>query len=108
MKTTSRLIPAAWSTHGASPYYESTFNTPITSARWAMTPPTWRLKYSPAPAPKKSVLNKFNQMWDAKNVFVIDGAAYVGSANQNPTLTILALTIRACEYLTEEMKSDNL
>jgi choline dehydrogenase-like flavoprotein len=60
------------------------------------------------PDPKKSVLNKFNQMWDAKNVFVIDGAAYVGSANQNPTLTILALTIRACEYLTEEMKRDNL
>jgi choline dehydrogenase-like flavoprotein len=58
--------------------------------------------------PKKSVLNKFNQMWDAKNVFVTDGAAYVGSANQNPTLTILALTIRACEYLTEEMKRDNL
>jgi choline dehydrogenase-like flavoprotein len=47
-------------------------------------------------------------MWDAKNVFVTDGAAYVGSANQNPTLTILALTIRACEYLTEEMKRNNL
>ncbi|MGH9939662.1 MAG: GMC oxidoreductase, partial [Blastocatellia bacterium] len=39
--------------------------------------------------PKKSVLNKFNQTWDVKNVFVTDGAAYVGSANQNPTLTIL-------------------
>jgi choline dehydrogenase-like flavoprotein len=47
-------------------------------------------------------------MWDAKNVFVTDGAAYVGSANQNPTLTILALTIRASEYLAEEMKSGNL
>jgi choline dehydrogenase-like flavoprotein len=58
--------------------------------------------------PKSSVLNKFNQMWDAKNVFVTDGAAYVGSANQNPTLTILALTIRACEYLTDEMKRGNL
>ena len=58
--------------------------------------------------PKKSVLNKFNQVWDAKNVFVTDGAAFVGSANQNPTLTILALTIRACEYLTEEMKRNNL
>jgi choline dehydrogenase-like flavoprotein len=58
--------------------------------------------------PKKSILNKFNQVWDAKNVFVTDGAAYVGSANQNPTLTILALTIRACEYLTEEMKRENL
>jgi choline dehydrogenase-like flavoprotein len=58
--------------------------------------------------PKKSILNKYNQMWDVKNVFVTDGAAYVGSANQNPTLTILALTIRACEYLTEEMKSGAL
>jgi choline dehydrogenase-like flavoprotein len=57
---------------------------------------------------KKSVLNKWNQGWDANNVFVTDGAAFVNSANQNPTLTILALTIRACEYLTEEMKRGNL
>lgn len=54
--------------------------------------------------PKKSVLNKYNQVWDAPNVFVTDGAAFVGAANQNPTLTILALTMRACEYLVEEMK----
>lgn len=58
--------------------------------------------------PKKSVLNKFNQMHDAKNVFVTDGAAFVSSANQNPTLTILALTLRACEYLTEEYKRGDL
>ncbi len=58
--------------------------------------------------PKTSVLNKFNQMHDVKNVFVTDGAAFVGSANQNPTLTILALTIRACEYLVEEYKRGNL
>ena len=58
--------------------------------------------------PKKSVLNGFNQVHDVKNVFVTDGAAYVGAANQNPTLTILALTIRACEYLTEELKRGNL
>lgn len=57
---------------------------------------------------KTSVLNKFNQVWDAPNVFVTDGAAFVNSANQNPTLTILALTMRACEYLTEEMKRGNL
>ena len=57
---------------------------------------------------KKSVLNKWNQIWDAKNVFVTDGAAFVGAANQNPTLTILALTIRACEYLSDEMKRGNL
>ena len=54
--------------------------------------------------PKKSVLNKYNQLHDVSNVFVTDGAAFVGSANQNPTLTILALTIRACEYLADEMK----
>jgi choline dehydrogenase-like flavoprotein len=54
--------------------------------------------------PKKSVLNKYNQVWDCTNVFVTDGAAFVGSANQNPTLTILALTIRASEYLTNELK----
>lgn len=58
--------------------------------------------------PKKSVLNKYNQLWDSPNVFVTDGAAFVGSANQNPTLTILALTIRACDYIAEEMKRGNL
>ena len=58
--------------------------------------------------PKTSVLNKFNQMHEVKNVFVTDGAAFVGAANQNPTLTILALTIRACEYLVDEMKRENI
>jgi choline dehydrogenase-like flavoprotein len=58
--------------------------------------------------PKKSVLNKYNQVWDCPNVFVTDGAAFVNSANQNPTLTILALTMRACEYMTAEMKRGNL
>jgi choline dehydrogenase-like flavoprotein len=58
--------------------------------------------------PRTSVLNKFNQMHDAKNVFVTDGASFVGSANHNPTLTILALTMRACDYLTDEYKRGNL
>jgi choline dehydrogenase-like flavoprotein len=58
--------------------------------------------------PKTSVLNKFNQLHDVKNVFVTDGAAFVGSANQNPTLTILALTMRACDYLADELKRGNL
>ncbi len=58
--------------------------------------------------PKKSVLNKFNQVHDAKNVFVTDGAAFVSSANVNPTLTILALTMRACDYIADEMKRGNL
>ncbi|HSE98455.1 MAG TPA: GMC oxidoreductase, partial [Blastocatellia bacterium] len=57
---------------------------------------------------KKSALNKFNQCWDAKNVFVTDGAAFVSAANQNPTLTILALTIRACDFIADEHKRGNL
>ena len=57
---------------------------------------------------KTSVLNKFNQCWDAKNVFVTDGAAFVSSACQNPTLTILALTMRASEYIVDEHKRGNL
>ena len=57
---------------------------------------------------KTSVLNKFNQSWDVKNLFVVDGASFVTCANQNPTLTILALTMRACEYLADEYKRGNL
>jgi choline dehydrogenase-like flavoprotein len=58
--------------------------------------------------PKRSVLNKYNQLHDVKNVFVTDGACFVSSANQNPTLTILALTMRACEYLADEYKRGGL
>jgi choline dehydrogenase-like flavoprotein len=58
--------------------------------------------------PKKSVLNKFNQAWDVKNLFVTDGACYVSSANQNPTLTMMAITARAMDYLATELKADRL
>lgn len=58
--------------------------------------------------PKTSVLNKWNQVHDVKNVFVTDGAAFVNSANQNPTITIMALTMRACDYIVDEMKRGNL
>jgi choline dehydrogenase-like flavoprotein len=54
--------------------------------------------------PKTSVLNEFNQVHDARNVFVTDGAAFVSGANQNPTITILALTMRACDYLADEFR----
>jgi choline dehydrogenase-like flavoprotein len=57
---------------------------------------------------KNSVLNKFNQVWDTKNVFVTDGACFVSMAPQNPTLTILALTIRACDYLVNEYNRGNI
>lgn len=58
--------------------------------------------------PKKSVLNKFNQAWDVKNLFVTDGACYVSQGNQNPTLTMMAITARAMDYLAEELRTGRL
>ncbi|MBI3650656.1 MAG: GMC family oxidoreductase [Acidobacteria bacterium] len=58
--------------------------------------------------PKTSVLNKFNQAHDVKNLFVTDGASFVSSSNQNPTLTMMALTARACDYLVEEFRAGRL
>jgi choline dehydrogenase-like flavoprotein len=58
--------------------------------------------------PKSSVLNKFNQVWDAPNVFVTDGAAMASSSCVNPSLTYMAMTARAAEYAVEELKRGNL
>lgn len=57
---------------------------------------------------KKSVLNKFNQLHGANNVFVTDGASFVSQGCQNPTLTMMALTARACDYIVSESKKGNL
>jgi choline dehydrogenase-like flavoprotein len=58
--------------------------------------------------PKSSVLNKFNQSWDVKNLFITDGACFVSQGCQNPTLTMMALTARACEYIVDQSKKGNL
>jgi choline dehydrogenase-like flavoprotein len=58
--------------------------------------------------PKRSVLNKFNQAHDCKNLFVVDGGAFVSQADKNITWTILALSMRASEYLIEEKKKGNI
>ncbi len=52
--------------------------------------------------PKTSVLNRHNQSHDVPNLFVTDGAAFVSSGCQNPTLTMMALTVRACDYIVNE------
>jgi choline dehydrogenase-like flavoprotein len=59
-------------------------------------------------SPKTSVLNQYNQAHDVKNLFVTDGSSFVSGGAQNPTLTILALTMRASEYLAEQMKKGNV
>jgi len=58
--------------------------------------------------PKTSVLNAHNQVWDAMNVFVTDGACMVSSACQNPSLTYMALTARAADYAVSELKKGNI
>lgn len=58
--------------------------------------------------PKTSVLNGNNQVWDAKNVFVTDGACMTSSACQNPSLTYMALTARAAAFAVDELKKGNL
>ncbi len=52
--------------------------------------------------PKTSVLNAFCQAHDTRNIFVTDGASWVSSGCQNPTLTMMAITVRTCEYITRE------
>jgi len=54
--------------------------------------------------PKKSVLNQFQQTHDVKNLFVTDGAGFTSTACQNPTLSIMALCVRSCDFILEEMK----
>jgi choline dehydrogenase-like flavoprotein len=58
--------------------------------------------------PKTSVLNKWNQSHDIRNLFVVDGGAFVTCGWQNSTLTILALAMRASEYLAEQMRQGKL
>lgn len=84
----------------------------ILSKHWEMVPPgesihelgTCRMGADP----KRSVLNAFNQSHDVKNLFVIDGSSFVSGGAQNPTLTILALAMRASEYMVAESKKGNL
>lgn len=52
--------------------------------------------------PALSVLDPFSQCWDAPGLYVIDGAAFPSEGNQNPTLTIMALTARACDHVLQE------
>jgi len=58
--------------------------------------------------PKKSVVNRYNQAHDVKNLFVVDGGPFVSQADKNPTWTILALSMRASEYIIEELKKQNI
>ena len=58
--------------------------------------------------PSTSVLNAHNQVWDAPNVFVTDGACMTSASCVNPSLTYMALTARAADYAVEELKRGNI
>jgi choline dehydrogenase-like flavoprotein len=58
--------------------------------------------------PKTSVLNQHNQVWDAPNVYVTDGACMTSAACQNPSLTYMALTARAVDHAVSELKKQNV
>lgn len=58
--------------------------------------------------PKRSVLNKFCQAHDVKNLFVVDGGPFVSQADKNPTWTIMALSMRASEYMIDQLKKQNI
>ncbi|HEV7330623.1 MAG TPA: GMC family oxidoreductase [Flavisolibacter sp.] len=58
--------------------------------------------------PKTSVLNAYNQVWDAPNVYVTDGACMTSASCVNPSLTYMALTARACDHAVKELKKGNV
>jgi choline dehydrogenase-like flavoprotein len=58
--------------------------------------------------PKTSVLNPFLQTHDISNLYVMDASSFVSGGCQNPTLTIMALAVRGCDHLMQEMKRGNV
>ncbi len=58
--------------------------------------------------PKKSVLNKYNQAHDVKNLFITDGSAMASSGCQNPSLTYMALSARAAHHAAEFLKAGTI
>ena len=58
--------------------------------------------------PKTSVTDPYCQLHDVNNVFAMDGACFVSSGCQNPTLTMMALTVRACDHLIDRFKHNDV
>jgi choline dehydrogenase-like flavoprotein len=58
--------------------------------------------------PKTSVTDSYCQLHDVTNVFAMDGACFVSSGCQNPTLTMMAITVRACDRLIDRFKKHEI
>lgn len=57
---------------------------------------------------KTSVVNEYEQLHDADNVFIVDGGPFVSQADKNPTWTILALAWRTSDFILDELKKKNI
>jgi len=55
-----------------------------------------------------SVLNSYCQAHEVKNLFVVGGSAFTTYNEKNPTLTIMALAVRAARFIGDEIKKHNL
>ena len=58
--------------------------------------------------PRTSVTNKYQQLHDVDNVFVVDAGVFTSQADKNCTWTILALSWRASDYIVDQLKKQNL
>jgi choline dehydrogenase-like flavoprotein len=58
--------------------------------------------------PSKSVLNQYCQAWEVPNLFVTDGGPFASNADKNPTLSIMAIAMRSCSWLADEMRKGNI
>jgi choline dehydrogenase-like flavoprotein len=57
---------------------------------------------------RTAVTDSFCQLHDVNNVFAMDGACFVSSGCQNPTLTMMAITVRACDRLIDRFKKHEI
>ncbi len=98
------IIAAKEMLNSASPAWVAEINDPIIPGNSIHEMGTARMGNDP----KTAVLNKFNQCHNAPNVFITDGACMVSTACQNPSLTYMALTARACDYAVQQLKKGEL
>lgn len=84
----------------------------VMTERTTALPPGWSIHEAGTARmgddPRQSVLNKFNQCHDIKNLFVVDASSFVSSTEKNPTLTILTLAMRASDHIAEEFRLGHL
>ncbi|SDD89347.1 Choline dehydrogenase [Pricia antarctica] len=85
---------------------------PTKEQNYGISPPGWIIHEVGTTRmgndPKTSVVNKFQQLHDTKNVFIVDAGPFVSQADKNPTWTILALSWRTSDYIVEQLKQQNI